>query len=1073
MKKPKKTAAWCFLARILLPILLFSLFMVAQPASAGPVIAPNAPAASADCNIWWGEILHNTFDSVYRSPFGATTPSGAVRLRLRVAQSDITSARVRVWDDRANTQTYYNMSWDGSYDTDPTTYDWWVANIPTGSQPTILYYFFEINDAPGSCTADQDFYVDDDVKFYGGGAGTVSDNYDDSRSFQITIYDPAFTSSDWMKNAVIYQIFPERFRNGDTTNDPVNGTDWIYGQTVNKRTWSAGLCDPRGDCPGEWGNQFTGGDLQGIIDNLDYLQEMGVTGIYLNPIFEAPSNHLYDAQDYLLVDPYFGDLADFQTLASEAEDRGIKLILDGVFNHVTSDSKYFDRYSRFDAAGNMTSPSGPGANDLSGACEGTSSSWRSWFTFVAGPPNKCYDGAPGSMTLSYWDWAGFDSLAKLNSSNADVRNYIYASGSSSVARYWLVQGADGWRFDVGGDVSGGSGAGDSNGFWEGYRTAALTENPDAVLLGEEWGDATAWLVGEQWDSVMNYRFRSAVLSWMFDSCSGNGCTGGTLFEDNDSNNSSSSGPISLIRIDNFDDRLKSIREDYPAPAWYTMMNLMGSHDTNRVLFLLKKISNDDANVAKNKFKFLGLFMFTYPGAPTIYYGDEVGLATDGMWVNPCDPGSCWKYEDDPYNRQPYPWADEGLSPDAALQAHFRKLAVLRDQYPVLRTGDLTDSARHNTNRTYAYARTTGASDIAVILLNRNPGSSQNVTMSGINAAFDGTILYDVLNCSGSPVVCPSYTITGGSVTVNNIPALWGSILVEGPLPSIGVTLSVTDDDIPAGGSTSLVATVTNLGGELAPDGTTVNFTQLDGTGSLSSGTAVVSGGAGQASITYNAPSSGSTVATIKASAGSYAGAAATGAVLVGYPVNVSAQASQRMTIGPATLDATGAVDVWVSKTGNGEPTVTVAKFAGNPAGGVDPYQGSVNTPYVDVHLSGTSDVTQIEIRVDCNGTCSGDERLWWWDAVNSRWSAFSTLNSGQSGGASGYVWGRVTATSSPSLSDLTGTAIVGGNPSPTVVEVETVENGNSPATWPMAAAAALALLGGLAAAFVIVRKRRA
>src|SRR6266542_2003381 len=200
------------------------------------------------------------------STVGPTTPNSTVKLRLRAAQGDITSARVRVWNDRTNTQTYYSMAWDGGFDSDPTTYDWWFADIPVGAQPTILYYFFELNDQGSGCTADQDFYVDDDIKFYGGGTGAISDNYDDTRSFQITVYDPAF-----------------------------------------------------------------------------------------------------------------GTLADFQSMAAAANSHGIKIVLDGVFNHVASDSKYFDRYSRYDAAGNLTSPSGVGANDGSGACEATGSAFRSWF----------------------------------------------------------------------------------------------------------------------------------------------------------------------------------------------------------------------------------------------------------------------------------------------------------------------------------------------------------------------------------------------------------------------------------------------------------------------------------------------------------------------------------------------------------------------------------------------------------------------------------------------------------------------------------------------------------------------
>jgi len=204
----------------LLLLLVLSLSMIVRPhhtTNAAPL------TAAADCNIWWNEVLHDTFDTVYRNPIGAVTTGTTVKLRLRVAQGDITSARVRVWDDRTNTETYYNMAWDGAFDTDSTTYDWWYVNIPVGSTPTILYYFFEINDAPGWCSADQDFYVDDDPKFYGGGYGQMSDTYDDTRSFQITVYDPAFTVPSWMQRGVVYQIFPDRFRDGDPTNNPQAG----------------------------------------------------------------------------------------------------------------------------------------------------------------------------------------------------------------------------------------------------------------------------------------------------------------------------------------------------------------------------------------------------------------------------------------------------------------------------------------------------------------------------------------------------------------------------------------------------------------------------------------------------------------------------------------------------------------------------------------------------------------------------------------------------------------------------------------------------------------------------------
>ncbi len=340
-----------------------------------------------------------------------------------------------------------------------------------------------------------------------------------------------------------------------------------------------------------------------------------------------------------------------------------------------------------------------------------------------------------------------------------------------------------------------------------------------------------------------------MLSWLFDSCSGNGCTGGTKFQENDSNDGSSSGPISYISPTQLDLRLRSIREDYPAQAWQAMMNLMGSHDTNRVRFLLKKISGDNAATALTKWKLAGILAFTYPGAPTLYYGDEAGLAPDGVWDT---TNSTW--QDDPYNRAPYPWSDEGRTPDTALQDHFRKLAVLRGQYPVLRTGDLTTLLTDDANKTYAYSRTSGTSDLAVVALNRD-GATHSVSVSGLNAAFNGTTLYDVMNCPGG--TCASYTVTSGGINNIAVASLWGAVLVEGSLPPYQVSLAVADDDLAPGGSTGVTATVTDIGGQPVAHGTVVNFTKLSGGGSLSAASATTTGG--QATVTYTGPSSGRTL----------------------------------------------------------------------------------------------------------------------------------------------------------------------------------------------------------------------
>ncbi|MBU0494834.1 MAG: glycoside hydrolase family 13 protein [Chloroflexi bacterium] len=764
-----------------------------------PANPPTAPSlGSANCDIQWGEVLHDTFDSDYRSIVGPTTPGNTVKLRLRVAQSDITSARVRVWDDRTNTQTYHDMAWDGGFDTDATTYDWWYADIAVGSQPTILYYFFEINDAGGACgPPDQDFYVDDDVKFYGGGTGAMSDGYDDSRSFQITVYDAGFDVPEWMQRGVVYQIFPDRFRDGDASNNPAAGR-FAYDRTNGAITrsqfdgnnssgdWNYTVCDPRGlsgiNCSdidgGFYGDNFYGGDLQGIIDKIDqgYFDNLGVSVLYLNPIFRSPSNHKYDTADYLTIDPDFGDLADFQDLVAAANDHGIQIILDGVFNHTSSDSTYFDYYSRYDAGGNLTSPSGPGTDDNSGGCEGGISPYYSWFYFPAtgNPGGSCNNGV-GDAPQTYEAWYGYGSLPKLQANSTNVRDLIWNDGLNSVGPYWVDQGARGWRFDVGGDVDPGLTNDPTNDYWEGFRTAvrAATVSGDTVTLGEEWGDASAWLLGHEWDSVMNYRFRSALLSWLFTGCSGDGCSGGTAFEDNDSNSGSSSGSISIINSSQFNARLLSIWEDYPPMALKAMMNLEGSHDTNRLRFLLKKTNNDSDSDAVQRMKEWWLFAFTYPGAPTLYYGDEIGLNHDGVWAS-------GKWEDDPYNRVPYPWPDasgstysyDATAQSADLQGFARHMASTRWSYRTLQDGDVQHGLIINdANKLYGFART--GSPTALIALNRDT-SSHSATFSGLNAApynlVNGTVLVNALDGA-------TYTVSGGSVMVS-VNATWGVVLLE-------------------------------------------------------------------------------------------------------------------------------------------------------------------------------------------------------------------------------------------------------------------------------------------------------
>ena len=456
-----------------------------------------------------------------------------------------------------------------------------------------------------------------------------------------------------------------------------------------------------------------------------------------------------------------------------------------MFNHVASDSKYFDRYSRYAATGDLTSPGGPGTDDNSGACEAGASPFYSWFYFPAGAnPGKdggtttvyCNNGA-ADAPQTYEAWYGYSSLPKLQANSTAVRQLIWSNGLSSVGPYWTQQGADGWRFDVGGDVDPGVTNDPSNTYWEGFRAAVRnitdTGKTDTLLMGEEWGDASAWLLGNEWDSVMNYRFRSAVLNWLFTSCvPGNGCTGGTQFEDNDANSGSATGPISYLSPSQFNARLRSIQEDYPPMAFKAMLNLEGSHDTNRIRYLLKKINADNDAAALQRLKEWWLFAFTYPGAPTLYYGDEIALSHDAVW-----DGTRW--QDDPYNRAPYPWPDAAGSdyvPVTDTLQFARQLAGIRWSYRALQDGDVQHGLIiDDANKVYGFARTNGA-QTALIALNRD-GSAHAANFTGLNVApynlANGTLLVDALNGN-------TYTVNsanGGSVSAPVNPT-WGIILLE-------------------------------------------------------------------------------------------------------------------------------------------------------------------------------------------------------------------------------------------------------------------------------------------------------
>lgn len=457
-----------------------------------------------------------------------------------------------------------------------------------------------------------------------GGLGEVADKPAAAgtiRRFRQTVYATDFKVPDWASDIVYYYIFPDRFRNGNPSNDPQPGVARYHDKTVElHKDW---LDKPWRPASGDgsdasYNNDFFGGDLQGIIDKLDYIQELGANTLYLTPVFKAASNHKYDTADYKTIDPGFGSNQDLVRLTGEAERRGMRVILDTSLNHSGSDSIYFDRFGNH-----------PSAGAFEGGRIRADSPYASWYTFDAkqSRPDKQYKG-----------WVGVSDLPELNKASASFRHYAYGA-ADSVMKLWLDRGASGWRMDVAPWVP--------DDFWREWRSAIKQHRPDALTVAETWFDASKYFLGDMFDSTMNYIFRNTVLEY---------AAGGKASD--------------LYR------NMELMREAYPSQAFYALMNLLSTHDQARSLHYLGWQSDKDAPAliarAKQRFKLALFFQMSFPGAPAVYYGDEVGV-TGG---------------DDPYNRAPYPWADQGGQPDTELLAEVKRLIKLRKDNPVLRRGSI-------------------------------------------------------------------------------------------------------------------------------------------------------------------------------------------------------------------------------------------------------------------------------------------------------------------------------------------------------------------------------------------------
>ena len=459
--------------------------------------------------------------------------------------------------------------------------DYRFYDIKISFSEGLYWYDFRYTSAYG------DFFV---VKSEGG-LGIVSQTEGDW--WQRTVYSADYTTPEWLRGGVIYQIFPDRFYCSGKSHDNVPKDRFLCSD------WSRQPEYRQTDDMYYLGNDYYGGDLAGIKEKLPYIASLGVTCIYLNPIFEAHSNHRYNTADYMKIDPLLGDENDLKKLCEEAQKYGISVILDGVFSHTGDDSVYFNRYKRYQSLGAFNSPESPYFN---------------WFNFTD-YPNE------------YESWWGISTLPETNEENADFSEFI--TGENGVLRHWLRCGIRGWRLDVADELP--------DSFLDKLRIAVKQEKSDAYILGEVWEDATnkisygerrRFLRGAQLDSVMNYPFAAAII-----------------------------GFVRGKNAQNLNETVCTVLENYPKCAVDLLMNHIGTHDTARAITCLVKgyaptndrewlsrqvLTKEEYNLGVRLLRLAAALQYTLPGVPSLYYGDEAGMQGYG----------------DPFCRATYPWGQE-------------------------------------------------------------------------------------------------------------------------------------------------------------------------------------------------------------------------------------------------------------------------------------------------------------------------------------------------------------------------------------------------------------------------------
>ncbi len=588
----------------------------------------------------------NSRETRYKNPFGAVKCGENIRIRFPIAEW-VPVGRVLMYLRKEEEIVPYELSYAGKED----GHNIFELNFRAPAEG-IWYYRFEMHNLNGTW-------------YYGRGANGESLCGENLPEWQLTVYKHSYKTPDFAKGGIMYHIFADRFcRDGEVKTE----REYRLHESWDE---SPEVVRPDGKY---YADDFFGGNLRGIEKKLPYLKSLGVSIIYLSPIFQSFSNHRYDTGDYLKIDPLLGTEDDFKRLAQEAKEEGVSIIFDGVFNHSGADSVYFNKYGHYDTVGAYQSKNSP---------------YYNWYYF-----NKFPD--------DYACWWGCKNVPDLNKSNEGYRHLIFGVGG--VIEKWTAAGVAGWRLDVVDELP--------VDFTYRLCESIRRHNKNALIIGEVWEDASTkvsygalrpYLLGGQLDSVMNYPFKNAIIDYIL---SGNGGS--------------------------FSGTIMSILENYPKESVDCLMNILGTHDTVRILNAVSGVDVSGTSksqrlnmrledwayaAAKNRLKLATVLQYTLPGIPCVYYGDEAGVQG---------------YED-PINRRPFPWGKEDLE----ITEHYRLLGKIRNDNKEILTGGFEFM---RSDCMVIYKRYSAAGEL-IAVVNNSDGYQEFTFDKDYEDILNGNILY--------------------------------------------------------------------------------------------------------------------------------------------------------------------------------------------------------------------------------------------------------------------------------------------------------------------------------------------